>query len=176
MRLKDAGDLHRPAGRLEHYVVVAAEALGEQLEHLGLGLDPPGVTDHAALCDRDLAEVAMDIQRDCAHACPFGCDRQRAGARWANDNYGFGLAAQPFTTACPTCVSPGGPCPDQPTLCPAPDGIPRRSFMPAGLQAHTRGPPGCGPRRGRARGGGPRARRGRCPAGRVIKHWKRWPS
>lgn len=69
VRLEDAGDLHRPAGRLEHHFVVAAEALGEQLELVGLGLDPPRGANRAALCDRDLAEIAMYIQRDCAHAC-----------------------------------------------------------------------------------------------------------
>jgi len=73
----------------------------------------------------DLSVVAMDIKTDRTHPCS---SRHRLGDRRANDNYGYGLAAQPgpsqgrstttagskpivVVSACPTCVLPGTPDP-----------------------------------------------------------------
>jgi hypothetical protein len=44
-----------------------AEALCEQLELLRGGLDPRGRANLASLADRDLAEVAVDVQADLSH-------------------------------------------------------------------------------------------------------------
>jgi hypothetical protein len=60
---------HRPgiAGHLERHPVFVAEAAGEQLELLGGGRDPRRRADLASLADRDLAEVAVDVQTDISH-------------------------------------------------------------------------------------------------------------
>jgi hypothetical protein len=65
--LDDPGDLEGVAGHLEHHPIVAAEAAREQLERLGSGLDPTRRAHLAALRDRDLAEVTVDVQADGSH-------------------------------------------------------------------------------------------------------------
>jgi len=63
VRLDEARDRPSVAGHLERDVVTAVEAPREQLERLGLRLDPAARAQHAVLDKRDLAEVAVDIQR-----------------------------------------------------------------------------------------------------------------
>jgi hypothetical protein len=80
IRLDDSRDRERIAGRLERDLVVGAEALREQLQRLGIRPHPRRGSDRAALSDRDLAEVAMNIQRDETHlAPPFDDERTRGG-------------------------------------------------------------------------------------------------
>jgi hypothetical protein len=71
MRSEDAGHPERDAGRLERHLVIVAEALREQLELLGCGLDAARRADLAVLGDRDLAEVAVDVKADEAHLASF---------------------------------------------------------------------------------------------------------
>jgi len=67
MRLDDPSDRKRVPGRLEHHLIVCGKALREQFERDRLRLDSPGQTHLTALCDRDLAEVAVHVERDRAH-------------------------------------------------------------------------------------------------------------
>jgi hypothetical protein len=52
---------------LERHLVVSAEAPGKELQRLGGHLDPPRRADLAALGDRDLGEVTVDIETDRSH-------------------------------------------------------------------------------------------------------------
>ena len=61
------GDRPRVASHLQRDPITRIEALREQLQRLGPGLDPPRRPQPALRHDRDLAEVAMDIQRDRSH-------------------------------------------------------------------------------------------------------------
>ena len=96
VRLDDPRDPERVAGRLQRDLIVAAEALREQLKRRRLGLHPPRQPHLASLRDRDLAEVAMHVQPDEPHRTPppsLGRRRRRRGGR--HDNYGSVLAAHP---------------------------------------------------------------------------------
>jgi hypothetical protein len=65
MGFEDACDRVRRPGRLERHPVVFGQALREQPELLDARPNPPRRADLTALLlDRDLAEVAVDIQRD----------------------------------------------------------------------------------------------------------------
>jgi hypothetical protein len=59
--LDDSLDLPGVAGDLERDPVVSAEALGEELDRLRLGLDPPRGADLSLLRDRHLAELEVDV-------------------------------------------------------------------------------------------------------------------
>jgi hypothetical protein len=86
--------------------------------------------------DRDLAEVAMDIQRYRSHTILLAVDGWEN--RWANDIDGSALAAQPGKSqgrpikspgsntpiaqnGLPSLRSPEGPCPSRPNLSRPPD-------------------------------------------------------
>jgi hypothetical protein len=69
--LEDARDRQRGLARLERHLIVGCEALGEELELLGLGLDPSGQPQPGLVFDRDLAEITMHIQRDRSHVASF---------------------------------------------------------------------------------------------------------
>ena len=94
VRLEDPRDLPRVAGHLQHHPIARAEALRKQLQRRRRRLDPARRTDLARLDDRDLAEVAVDVQPDAPH--PLSLPRRRSeGNRWANDTDGFVLTAHP---------------------------------------------------------------------------------
>jgi hypothetical protein len=63
VRPDDPGHLHRRPRRLERDPVVRAEALGEEAELLGFGLDPARRADLTGFRDRHLAEARMHIER-----------------------------------------------------------------------------------------------------------------
>src|SRR5712691_5838921 len=123
----DPGDRQRIPARLEHHLIVRAEALREQPELVGSRLDPPSTAHLTALCDGDLAEVAVHVERDETHhyLLLLGGQRRRGGQ---NVNYGSVLAAHPgsrrggqlqttgsqpiVSTACPTHVLPEAPVPE----------------------------------------------------------------
>ena len=64
MRLDQPRDLPRVPRHLERHPVIRAKAPCEQLDLLGLGLDPTRRAELTILDDRDLAEIQMHIQRD----------------------------------------------------------------------------------------------------------------
>ena len=96
VRLEDASDRKRRAGRLEDDLVIGGQAPGEELERRRRSLDPSGVFDFTLRGHRYLAEVAMHVQGNAAHqpllSSTFDFDREPGGQ---HDNYGFALAAQP---------------------------------------------------------------------------------
>jgi hypothetical protein len=63
----DPSDRHRIPGRLERDPIIRSKASCEQLEPGWAGLYPPCTAHPAVLCDRDLAEVAVHVERDQAH-------------------------------------------------------------------------------------------------------------
>jgi hypothetical protein len=65
--LDDAGDLPCVAGHLKRHPIVGPQAASEQLERRRGRLDPPRGGDLTALYERDLAEVAVNIQSDRSH-------------------------------------------------------------------------------------------------------------
>jgi hypothetical protein len=67
VRLDQPLDLPGVARHLERDAVMRAEAPGEELDLLGLGLDPPRGADLSILCDRHLAELEVDVESDCSH-------------------------------------------------------------------------------------------------------------
>jgi hypothetical protein len=104
------------ARHLERHPVDSAEALGKQLERLRRHLDPPGRTNLAALGDRDLGEVAVDVETYRSHPLHL-LTVIGVGAQLDNDSDVFVLRAQPGAatekpgsrpiaqeTACPACV------------------------------------------------------------------------
>jgi hypothetical protein len=68
--LEDARNLPRASRHLERHAICGREALREELECLGRRLDPPRRGDPGLLDDRDLAEVAVDVQPDRSHQFP----------------------------------------------------------------------------------------------------------
>jgi hypothetical protein len=62
MALQQPHNRLRIPGRLQRDLVRRREAVSEQPQRLRCRLDPPGLADQPALPDRDLREVAMDIQ------------------------------------------------------------------------------------------------------------------
>jgi stalled ribosome rescue protein Dom34 len=95
VRLDNARDGVRRTGRLERHLIVRPQAPREQLKLLDARPNPPRRADLTALLlDRDLAEVAVDIQRYRAHvASSQMADRGRRSGQ--NDTDGSVLAAQP---------------------------------------------------------------------------------
>jgi len=75
-------------------LIVGCEALGEQLELLTGALDSSSEPQPRLVFDRDLAEVAVDIQGDEAHvaSCLMFLGGRPGGQ---NDTDGFVLSAQP---------------------------------------------------------------------------------
>jgi len=73
-RFDDARDLPGVAGHLERDVVMHVEALREQLERLGLRLDPAARAQLTLFDDRHLAEVTVNIQRHCSHLVLLAVD------------------------------------------------------------------------------------------------------
>src|SRR5215204_1058356 len=125
MRLEDPRDLPRIARHLQGDPVARVKALPEQLQRLRPSLDPTGRAQPALRDDRDLAEVAMHVQRYRPHVSSLPSLIEQEN-RWANDIDGSALAAQPGKsqgrplktsgskpivqeTACPACVLPEGP-------------------------------------------------------------------
>src|SRR5262245_21688985 len=118
MRLDDPRNLERVAGRLERDLIVTAEALRQQLKRRRLALHPPRQPHLPSFCDRDLAEVAMDIQADEPHRTPpplsLVNDWRRGGR---HDNYGSVRAAHPDSRRGGHLQTAGS----QPIMC---DGLP----------------------------------------------------
>jgi hypothetical protein len=80
--LDNARDLERVARYLERDAIVAAEAPGEELERRRRRLDPTRRYDLAVLRERDLAEVAVDVQTDCSHLNSLlAIDERRSGGQ-----------------------------------------------------------------------------------------------
>jgi hypothetical protein len=67
MRLDDPRDLPHVAGGLQRDPVTWLEVPREQLKRLGSSLDPAGRAHPTTIDDRDLAEIAMHIQRSRSH-------------------------------------------------------------------------------------------------------------
>jgi hypothetical protein len=67
VRLDDAPDRPGVSGDLERDPILLAEALGEELELLGLGRDPPRRLDLTPFGDRHLTEIDVDVQGDVSH-------------------------------------------------------------------------------------------------------------
>ncbi len=67
VRLDDSGDREGVPGRLKHHLIICGKALSEQLECRRRRLDSPNTAHLTVLCDRDLAEVAVHVERDEAH-------------------------------------------------------------------------------------------------------------
>jgi hypothetical protein len=103
--LEQALYLERRSGRLERHLVVGRQASGEALELLGAGLDPPGRAQLGAVLDRDLAEVAVDVQGDRSHVASSRFVWGRRSGR--NDTDGSVLAAQPDKSQGRPLSSPG---------------------------------------------------------------------
>ena len=59
---QDPRDRHRAAAGLQHHLVLAAETGRELPDRLRCARDPPDLRDPAALSDRDLAEIEVNIQ------------------------------------------------------------------------------------------------------------------
>src|SRR6266540_3863355 len=68
--LDDPRDPQRVAGRLQRDLIVDSETLRKQRQRRRLRLHPPRQPHLATLRDRDLAEVAMDVQTNEAHRSP----------------------------------------------------------------------------------------------------------
>jgi len=83
MRLEDPLDRPGRAGHLERHPIIGPQALGEELELLGLGGDPPRRADLTLLGDRHLAEVDVDVQGDVSHPLLLSFDGGEN--QWAND-------------------------------------------------------------------------------------------
>jgi hypothetical protein len=146
VRLEDPRDLPRVAGHLKHHLIACAETLREQLERRRRRLDPARRTDFARLDDRDLTEIAVDVQPNAPHPLSFlavdqkgtggqttqtdSCSQHtRAGRRGGHRK--VGLEAHRARNGLPSLRSPENPCPGQPKLRPSPDSTPHdRSFMP----------------------------------------------
>ena len=124
VRLQDPRDLPRVAGHLEHHPIACAEALREQLERRRRRLDPPRRTHLARLDDRDLAEIAVDVQPNAPHPLSFlavdqkgtggqttqtdSCSQHtRAGRRGGHRK--VGLEAHRAKTGLPSLRSPQKP-------------------------------------------------------------------
>ena len=136
VRLEDPRDLPRVAGHLEHHPIARAQALREQLQRLRRRLDPARRTDLARLHDRDLAEVAVNVQPNASHPFSFlavdqwrtggqttqtdSCSQHtRAGRRGGHRK--VGLKAHRARNGLPSLRSPESPCSGQPNLRPNPD-------------------------------------------------------
>ena len=89
MRLDDPRDPERVACRLQRHLIVTAEAQRKQRQPRRLGLHPSGQAQLASLRDRDLAEVAIDVQPDEAHQhqlhSRLTTDRDEAGDATTTD-------------------------------------------------------------------------------------------
>src|SRR5215211_4681667 len=136
MGLEDPRDLPRIARHLQRDPVARVETPRKQLKRLRPGLDPSRRPQSPVGDDRDLAEIAMDIQRYRSHLTSL-LRRSSRENRWANDIDGSALAAQPgksqgrplntraqspsSKTACPACVLPKAPRPSRPNLSRPPD-------------------------------------------------------
>jgi hypothetical protein len=68
VRLEDPSDAQRVAGRLQCHAIIRSEAVREQLQLLGRAGDAARRANLAVFIDRDVAEVAMDVQADEAQA------------------------------------------------------------------------------------------------------------
>jgi hypothetical protein len=82
-------DLPSVAGHLKRNPILRIEASGEGLDPLRLGLDPPRRADLAALRDRHLAELEVNVESDCAHLLLLSS--LNGENRWANDIDAFAL-------------------------------------------------------------------------------------
>ena len=121
---------------------------GEQLDLLGLGLDPTSRANLTILDDRDLTEIQMHIQPDRSHHNLLTLSSNRTGdavgkrhrrirarsatgqvAGAANEKPGLKQHPSSNEPACPTCVLPESPCPGHPTLTrPSQNNSPQESF------------------------------------------------
>jgi hypothetical protein len=119
VRLDDPRDRPRIARDLPRDPVTRVEALPEQLQRLGPGLDPAGRAQPPLGDDRDLTEIAVDIPRyrlispsssRPTRGEPVGKRRRRIRAQSPSSK-----------TACPACVLPKAPRRSRPNLGPRPD-------------------------------------------------------
>jgi len=102
---------------LQRDPVIRGQAPRKQLKRLGPRLDAAPRAQPALRDDRDLAEVAMDIQRYRSHSILLVVDGWKK--RWANDSDGSALAAQPGKSQGRPMKSPGSNTPIAQTACPA---------------------------------------------------------
>src|SRR3954447_21802803 len=105
------------AGHLQRDPIARIEAPSEQLQRLGPGRNAAPRAQPALRDDRDLAEVAMDIQRYRSHSILLVVDGWKK--RWANDSDGSALPAQPGKSQGRPMKSPGSNTPIAQTACPA---------------------------------------------------------
>ena len=134
--LEDPGDLPRVAGHLQRDTVARRQALGEQLHGLARARHPAAGAAAGRIDDRDLTEIAVDVQPNRSH--PFGSPPRRPDRRTGGQTTKtYALAAQPGKsqgrptkrrarspsrkTGLPLCVLPRSPCPSRSTLTSAPD-------------------------------------------------------
>jgi hypothetical protein len=126
--LEDPRDRKRVSGRLEHHLVVTSKTLGEELELARLCPHTAREPDCAAtLGDRDLAEVAVDVECDVTHPSSSRSGRRKTrratrqlrirargtpGQSQGRPTTNRGLAAHRNAPACPTCVLPEAPVPE----------------------------------------------------------------
>jgi hypothetical protein len=172
MRLEDPRDLPRVARHLQRHPIPWPQTLTKQRHHLGRRDDPTRRPHLTLLNDRDLAEVAMNIQPDVSHLTPVHAPKVREN-RWANDTDGSVLTAQPRQSQgrpprsraqsssrkkrpAQPAFSQKAPCPSRPNLRPGPDNNPHQSsFMPrvAAASGAARWTPGRSLERASAEGG-----------------------
>jgi hypothetical protein len=84
VRLDDPRDLPRVAGHLNRATITRIHAPREQLQRSRPGRDPARRAQSALGDDRDLAEVAVDVQRYRSRPSLLGL-ATRAENWWAND-------------------------------------------------------------------------------------------
>jgi hypothetical protein len=87
VRLDDPGDRQRVPRRLQYDLIVCGKAPGEQLERRRRRLDSPSAAHLTALCDRDLAKVAVHVERNEAHRYLL--------TRWSGDEAGETTTTDP---------------------------------------------------------------------------------
>lgn len=146
---EELGDHHRATAGLQHHLVTSIQAGRELPDRLRGARDPTDARDAAALGDRDLAEIEMNIQTKELHEKTILSSRNRS-MRWKAPRAATttdsgsqpnrvsrrgghlvidGLAAQ-MHGGLPTSVLPQGPCPGQTTLRSPPDSRTGPYFIP----------------------------------------------
>jgi hypothetical protein len=100
---QDSRDRHHAAAGVQDDLILAAEIQRELPDRLRCARDPPDLRDLAALSDRDLAELQVNINTEKPHfprktalSAPFTSHLTlKLEGAVGSDKYGFGLSAQP---------------------------------------------------------------------------------